>query len=288
MESFSQEEKEKYFSSSFSFGTAGIRGIIGYAPSLFNEYIIAKYTSAFGKMLLERYGKFAKNEGIVIAHDNRRNNILFSETAAKVMSGLGIPVFLFEGNKLQPTPLLSFTIAKGNYVGGINITASHNPPEYSGFKVYDDTGTQLLPKYTNKIEEFALLEKDVFNIPQTSGNIRYLHSGIVTQYIETIQRLILFNHNVDRSDLKVVFTSQHGTATPIAENILKRLGVQYTLVKEQCYPDPEFTNTKSPNPQNPDAFILAREYGDKVGADILFSTDPDADRFGIEVKHNGK
>ncbi len=289
IEKFSLSEKQKLFSEELIFGTAGIRGIIGYAPSLLNEFVIAKYTLAFAKTLLQKYGESAKEYGIVITHDNRRNNILFSETAAKVMSAQGIKVFLFANNELQPTPLLSYTIAKGNYVGGINITASHNPPEYSGFKLYDHTGTQMLDETTNKIIKFSKDNINIFKIKKTSTNISYLNKGIINQYVDSILKLVLFDlKDMDKSNLKVIFTSQHGTATPIAEKILKKLNVDYHLVKEQSYPDPEFTNTKSPNPQNPDSFILAREYGDKYDADVLFSTDPDADRFGIEIKHNGK
>ena len=289
IESFSMEEKKDFFSKELNFGTAGIRGVIGYAPSLLNEYVIAKYSLAYAKTILKKYGNDAKKYGILIAHDNRRNNILFSETAAKVISAYGVKVFLFKDNELQPTPLLSYSIVKGNYVGGINITASHNPPEYSGFKIYDDTGTQILDDFANEITKFSKEEKNIFNIKKSSLNINYLNESIVEEYIDTILKLVPFNtKDLDKRNLKVIFTPQHGTATYIASEILKKLNVDYHMVKEQSYPDPEFTNTKSPNPQNPDSFILAREYGDKYNADVLFSTDPDADRFGIEIKHNGK
>lgn len=289
IEKFSLEEKKKYFSKELSFGTAGIRSVMGYAPSLLNEFVIAKYSLAFSKMLLHKFGESAKEYGVIIAHDNRRNNILYSETAAKVISAQGIKVFLFENNELQPTPLLSYAIAKGNYVGGINITASHNPPEYSGFKVYDHTGTQMLDNLTNQIIKFSKDDVDIFKIKKTTTNIHYINNGIINQYIDSILKLVVFdNENFKNNKLKVIFTSQHGTATPIAKKILKKLNVDYHFVEEQSYPDSEFTNTKSPNPQNPDAFIMAREYGDKYEADVLFSTDPDADRFGIETKSNGK
>jgi len=289
IESFTLEEKKDLFSKELNFGTAGIRGIMGYAPSLLNEFIIAKYSLAYAKTLLQKYGKSAKENGIIITHDNRKNNILFSETAAKVISAKGIKVFFFFENELESTPLLSYTIAKGNYVGGINITASHNPPEYSGFKIYDHTGTQLLDEITNKIIKFSKEDVNIFKIKKSCKNIIYLNKGIENQYVHSILNLVLFDtKNLDKNNLKVIFTSQHGTATPIAEKILKKLNVDYHLVKEQSYPDPNFINTKTPNPQNPDSFIMAREYGDKYNADVLFSTDPDADRFGIEVMHNGK
>ncbi len=288
IEKFSQEELEWFFEKDLEFGTAGMRGVIGFAPGLMNQYIIAKYSLAYGKALLEKYGSEAKENGIVIAHDNRRDNILFSETAAKVISALGIPVYFFEGNELQPTPLLSYTIAASNYVGGINITASHNPPEYQGYKVYDHTGTQVLPDFVSVITKYAAEEVNIFNIEMNDKNINYLSGGIEKRYIKHIIDNIPFEGDVDRSDVNVVFSPQHGTAYKLGEEVMKKMNVTYTMVKEQSNPDPEFTNTVSPNPQNPDSFILSREYGDKVNADVLFCTDPDADRFGVEVKHNGE
>ncbi len=283
-----EEEREFAFANDLSFGTAGLRGIIGYGSSLMNEYNIAKYSLAMGKMLLDKYGDQAKEYGVVIAHDNRRNNILFSETAGKVLSALGIRVHFFKGNELQPTPLLSYTIAKGNYIAGINITASHNPPEYSGFKVYNHTGTQMLPDETDLIIKASKEEVNIFDIAQNDENISELSEGIESQFVQTIMNMIPFDSTGEKKDLKVVFTAQHGTAGKLATTLMNKLNVDYTLVKEQMDPDPEFTNTPSPNPQNPDSFIMAREYGDKVGADVLFCTDPDADRFGIEVMHEGK
>ncbi len=288
IENYSPEEKERSFTGELAFGTAGIRGIIGYGSAVLNEYLVAKYALAYAKTLLQKYGETAKQNGIIIAHDNRRNDILFTETAAEVISATGIPVFLFKNNDLQPTPLLSFTIGKGNYVGGINITASHNPPEYSGLKVYDHTGTQMLPDVTDKIIEFSKEDINIFNIKKDKKLVSELSDSAVTQYIDMILNLIPFDFNHDEKDIKVVFTAQHGTSGKIAGKLMDKLKVDYEMVKEQLNPDPEFTNTPSPNPQNPDSFIMARQYGVKSGADVLFCTDPDADRFGIEVMHKGK
>ncbi len=288
LHTYTEEQKELYFTGELEFGTAGIRGVMGYGTAVLNEFLMAKYALAYGKALLHKYGSRAKEEGIIIAHDNRRNNILFSETAAQVISALGIPVFLFEGNKLQPTPLLSFTISRGNYIGGINITASHNPPEYSGFKVYDHTGTQMLPKDTNEVINYSKENVNIFEIKKDKKNVRELSAAIIRQYVNSILSLIPFGAYDYEKELNVVFTAQHGTAGPIATEIMDKMKVEYHLVKEQMTEDPEFSNTVSPNPQNPDSFILARELGDKVGADVLFATDPDADRFGIEVKHKGE
>lgn len=287
IQSYTSEEKEIAFTNDLAFGTAGIRGVIGYGTALLNEFLLAKYALAYGKFLLHKYGKRAKRKGIVIAHDNRRNKDLFSETMAEVISALGIPVFLYENNELQPTPLLSFTISKGEYVGGINITASHNPPEYSGFKVYDSTGSQLLPDDTNEIIDYANEDIDIFNIEKSKDNVSELSNSIIEHYIETILKHVPFEPYDSKKEIKVVFTSQHGTAGKIATKLMDKMKVDYSLVAEQMTIDSEFSNTVSPNPQNPDSFIESRVLGDKVNADVLFSTDPDADRFGIEVKHKG-
>ncbi len=288
IQNYTEEEKELKFTEELQFGTAGIRGVMGYGTAVLNEFLMAKYAYAYGRSLLKKYGNAAKRQGVVIAHDNRRNNILFSETAAEVLSALDIPVWFYEGNELQPTPLLSYTVSRGNYIGGMNITASHNPPEYSGFKVYDHTGTQLLPADTEEIIKYANEDVNIFTIPRNKDKVKELSESIVYQYIDTIMGMVPFVPYDTEKELKVVFTAQHGTSGKIATEIMKRMKVNYDLVEEQMTPDPDFSNTLSPNPQNPDSFIKARELGDKTGADVIFSTDPDADRFGIEVKHKGE
>lgn len=288
IQTYSDELKEYSFTNDLTFGTAGIRGVMGYGTAVLNEFLLGKYATAYGKFLFLKYGKLARRKGIIIAHDNRRNNILFSETMAEVLSAMGVKVSLFENNELQPTPLLSFTIANGEYVGGINITASHNPKEYNGFKVYDHTGTQLLPEDTNEIIKYSNEDIDIFNVEKSKENINYLDEKVIDDYIEKLFRYIPFDKYDKKTDLKVVFTAQHGTSGKIAEKIMKEMKVDYTFVESQMTPDPEFTNTTSANPQNPDSFIEARKIGDKIKADILFCTDPDADRFGIEVKHKGE
>ncbi len=288
IQSYTDEEKEIKFTGELEFGTAGIRGEMGYGTSVLNEFLLAKYALAYAKSIVKKYGNSARRQGVVIAHDNRRNDILYSETFAEVLSAFGIPVFFFKGNKLQPTPLLSYTISKGNYIGGINITASHNPPQYSGFKVYDHTGTQLLPNDTEEIIKFSREDVNIFDIPKSKENISELSDSAVYQYVDSILGLVPFGPYDGKKELKVAFTAQHGTSAKIAKIIMDRMNVNYDLVEEQMNPDPEFSNTISPNPQNPDSFIKARELGDKTGADVIFSTDPDADRFGIEVKHKGE
>ncbi len=288
IQEYTDEQKELYFTGELVFGTAGIRGVMGYGTAVLNEFLVAKYAYAYGKFLLHTYHALAKMNGIVIAHDNRKNNILFSETVAEVISAMGIPVYFYHKNELQPTPLLSYTISKGNYVGGVNITASHNPPEYSGMKIYNHTGSQALPHDTNEIIKYSQEDINIFNIPRNKENIKELSQSIVKQYIDKIMSYIPFERYDEEKDLKIVFTTQHGTSGKIAKEIMDKMNVEYKFVKEQLEPHPDFPNTPSPNPQNPDSFILARKLGDREKADVLFCTDPDADRFGIEVKHKGE
>lgn len=288
MNQMSSAEISECFKNDIQFGTAGMRGVIKFGAAYINEYTLARASLSYGKYLIKKFGKKAKTNGVVIAHDNRRNKILFSNVTANTLSALGIKVFFFPLNKLQPTPLLSYVIAKGNYVGGINITASHNPPEYNGFKVYDESGKQLGTRETNQIQKNIKQITDVFNIKQNSKNVSFLDNKIITSYINTILKLVPFYVAKKYPELKIIFTPQHGAATRIAKKLLQETGVKYQFVIEQMKEDSNFSNTKSPNPMNIEAFDLAREYGNKFNADILFSTDPDADRFGVMVKHKNK
>ncbi len=284
---YKTEEKILYFDNEISFGTAGLREKMGYGSSLINEFNIAKYSLAIAKLYLLKYDTDAKKSGIVIAHDNRNNSIFYSEIIAKVISAMDIPVYLFNENKLQPTPLISYVISNGDYVGGINVTASHNPSDYNGIKVYDHLGSQLLPNDTDKIIEFSSKIKNIFDINQDINNIFYLDDKVETNYVNLILKEIPFKDITKNNNIKVVYSASNGTAGKLATSIMNKMKVDFVMVEEQLNPDPDFKNTKSPNPQDPDSFILARKYGDKHNADVLFCVDPDADRFGIEIKHQG-
>ncbi len=282
---YSEKEITECFGDDIKFGTAGIREIMKWGTSTLNEYTLSKFAYAYGRALLIKYGATAKKEGIVIAHDNRRNGEKYTLLVAGIISALEIPVYLFSDNELQPTPLLSYVVSKGNYVGGLNITASHNPPEFSGMKLYGDNGAQLCETTTTIIESILLDVKNIFEIEKNSKLIQYLSPSIIEQYVNELIKMIPFYHGLDTSSLKIVYTPQHGTATKIAEKIFKKMNTTHWFVKEQSFPDSEFVNTKSPNPENPIAFELAEKYGKKHKADLLFSTDPDADRFGIAVRN---
>lgn len=287
LRSYKDENIEERFGIPVTFGTAGMRGRMGLGTSCINEWTIASAAWAYGKYLISVYGNKVKTHGVLIAHDNRNYYKLFTKTAASVLSALGIKVRFFHKNILQPTPLLSYSIQQLEFIGGINITASHNPPTDNGFKVYNHNGKQLDTKDTKVISKYMDLVTDVFSIKMNNKNIGYIDNEIIDRYVRDIFS-IAFNRTQNREELKVVFTPQHGTALPIAQRLMDKLHVSYKVVEEQATEDPMFTNTVSANPQDPDAFILAEKYGNKFNADILFSTDPDADRFGVMVKHKDK
>ncbi len=287
IEKYSQKQIEDAFAKEMKFGTAGIRGPIKWGTNFINLYTISKATYGFGKLILEKYGDRAKKYGVVIAHDNRRMRIEFTLTTAKILSNMGIKVNLFHNNDSNPTPLLSFTIANNDFVGGINITASHNPPTDNGFKVYGEDGIQLPEEDTNKIQKYSE-GINYFKIEQDEKNIHYLNDSFRKVYLDKIMELIPFDKNIDRHNLKITYSAQHGTGTYFATELAKRMNVTLYLAPNQCKEDENFTYTISPNPQSLLSYIESIETANKNGSELIFVTDPDADRFGILVLQNNK
>ncbi len=281
----SDSELKECFGASLEFGTAGMRGLMGVGPNRINIYTIARANCGYAKYILSLNDQVPK---VVIAYDNRHCSKEFALICAQVNAKFGIETYIF--SSLRPTPELSFAIRYLNASGGIVITASHNPKEYNGYKVYDKTGCQLTPdkitkviNYVNEIEN----ELDVdFSINDHQKSlIHFVDDEIDKAYMDAILSIRL-RSNLNTSNLKIVFTPQHGSAYPLLYNILKTAGYQVVLVKDQIMPDPNFTNTLSPNPEDKKAFNKAIELAKEVDADIVLSTDPDADRMGIVVKHN--
>ncbi len=282
---FSDEQIKENFNEDLDFGTAGIRSKMGYGNSKINEFIIAQNSYAFGKSLLQMY-EDTKKHGVIIFHDNRKNGKEFTKIAAQVLSALEIPVFIPKNNELNPTPFLSYLIMNYEFVGGMNITASHNPKEYNGFKVYDKTGKQANDELVSILKQNV--PKDIFSIPMSNSNIHELDEKYSEKYIDAIFKNVPLVENKNRKDLKVIFGTNHGTALNFGLKILNKLQVDYKIVEEQSYPSETFENVLYPNPQDVRSFDVSKEYGDKYNADVLFLTDPDADRFGAMVKHNAK
>ena len=289
LESMNEKEVFDAFYTDLEFGTAGLRGVLGPGSNRLNIYVVRKATVGFAKYLIENV-KNAKERGVVISHDNRLYSREFTLETAKVFSSFGIKSYIFDD--LRPTPELSFAVRKLKAAGGVMITASHNPKEYNGYKVYDEEGCQLTPNKINPLVEIINSLGDEIDITygdsEVKGEIVTLKSDVDEDYVNHVLS-IQINKDLKKDDLKIVFSPQHGTSLERAKDLFGILGYQVTYVEEQCTHDPLFSNTSSPNPELPEAFDLSLEYAKKVDADLIISTDPDADRLGIVFKdRNGE
>ncbi len=284
LEMMNEEEINDCFYCDLEFGTAGIRGILGPGSNRLNIYVIRKVSKAFAEFLLQSDPK-AKEDGVVISHDNRLYSREFTLESAKMLASHGIKVYIFDS--LRPTPELSFAVRKMHAAGGIMITASHNPKEYNGFKVYDREGCQLTPSkikpYIDIIKTYGSEIDTTFGNSEVKGDIVTLGKEVDLDFIEHVESILL-NPQLSKNDFKIVFTPQHGTSLELAKMLFERLGYNVIYVEEQCSHDPLFGATPSPNPEDPRAYLLALEYAKKEDADIIMVTDPDADRCGIAFK----
>lgn len=289
IENKSIEEREDSFGHKLDFGTAGIRGKIGYGDNRINEFTVAKYAYGYGQYLKNKFSQ-VKNDGVVVVCDNRDKGRLFTTVIAEVLIALGIKVSFFSEDRRQPTPLLSFTIKNNPFIGGINVTASHNPKEYSGMKFYDEHGLQVndsiakeIIKYSNQVKNIFSIEKD-----KDQRKINYLDEKYISNYIDTILKIIPFLDYHHNNNVRMVFSPSNGVSGHIAKIILKRMHVNYVFVESQKHPDSTFANTPYPNPQNVKAFDSAIKTAPTNNANLLFITDPDGDRYSVMVKHNKK
>ena len=284
LEAMNEEQINDCFYCDLEFGTAGIRGVLGPGSNRLNIYVIRKVSKAFAEFLIQSDPK-AKEDGVVISHDNRLYSREFTLESAKMLSSYGIKVYIFDS--LRATPELSFAVRKLHAVGGIMITASHNPKEYNGFKVYDREGCQLTPSkikpYIDIIKTYASEIDTTFGSNEVKGEIITLGKDVDIDYIEHVESILL-NPQLDKKGFKIVFTPQHGTSLEVAKELFDRLGYEVIYVTEQCEHDPLFGATISPNPEDPRAYILPLEYAKREDADIIMMTDPDADRCGIAFK----
>jgi phosphoglucomutase len=296
LEEIKEDEKqlEEAFYKNLEFGTGGMRGEIGVGTNRMNLYTVRKASAGLAAYI-DGQGSEAKQRGVVIAYDSRHKSPEFCMEAARTLATKGIKTYVF--NELRPTPELSFALRYLNAFSGIVITASHNPPEYNGYKVYGSDGGQLPPAAADEvitkvdeIENELLIEVDTEENLRSLGLINTIGDEIDQAYIEKL-KTISENPSISKeTDVKIVFTPLHGTANKPVRQALTALGyTDVTIVKEQELPDPEFSTVKSPNPEEHAAFELAIRDGKKVGADLLIATDPDADRLGIAVRnHEGE
>lgn len=281
-------EKEDAFYTDLEFGTAGMRGILGAGTNRMNIYTIRKANVGFAKYVLGLEN--GKERGIAIGYDNRHKSYRFALESAKVLATFGIKSYIFES--LRPTPELSFAVRYLGCAGGIMITASHNPKEYNGYKVYDDTGCQLIPEWGDIVVRHVNEVKDELGIEVCSDEDAYPYMTWIGEEVdEAYYKEVMgieINPNMDKSDFKIVFSPQHGTSNIPVRTCLGRLGYDVVPVLAQCAPDPDYTNTKSPNPEVPASYELAIKKAKEVDADVVVICDPDGDRLGVVAKHNGE
>ncbi len=279
------EGLEDSFYKNLAFGTGGMRGIMGVGDNRINKYTLGKNTQGLSNYLKEQF----PNEPIkiAIAYDCRHNSKELAQVVANVFSANGIEVFLF--SDLRPTPELSFAVKHLNCQCGIVLTASHNPPEYNGYKVYWEDGGQLVPPQDGEIiAEINALEYSDINFEAISENIKLIDTEVDETFVAASIKNGSFNTSEKaKNNLKIVFTSLHGTSITMIPRVLEEAGYKnVTVVAEQAKPDGDFPTVKSPNPEEPAALKMALELAEKEGADIVIGTDPDCDRLGIAVRNN--
>lgn len=282
---------EDCFYKNLEFGTGGMRGEIGPGTNRMNMYTVRKASEGLARYI-QSFGDEAKQRGVVIAYDSRHKSPEFAMEAAKTLATNGIQTYVFD--ELRPTPELSFAVRYLRAFAGIVITASHNPPEYNGYKVYGEDGGQLPPavadqviRYVNEVENELAIHVEDEKTLREKGLIRIIGSEVDDAYIHAVKTISIHPELARETAINIVFTPLHGTSNKPVRRALAELGYQNVfVVKEQELPDPNFSTVASPNPEEHAAFAMAMELGKKVNADLLIATDPDADRLGVAVKND--
>ena len=284
-----ENEIKETFYMDLEFGTAGLRGVIGAGTNRMNIYVVRKTTQGLANYILS-VGKGA--QGVAIAYDSRNMSPEFAQEAALCLAANGIKAYIFES--LRPTPELSFAVRKLGCAAGINITASHNPPEYNGYKVYWEDGAQITPPHdtgimgeVKKVTDFNRVKTMDKDEAAAAGLYEVIGQAIDDAYMEELKKQVLHMDAIqaESKNLKIVYTPLHGTGNIPARRILKELGFENVyVVKEQELPDGNFPTVSYPNPEAEEAFELGLKLAKEVDADLVLATDPDADRLGVRVK----
>lgn len=287
LQAIADDEKaiEYAFGGELEFGTAGMRGIIGYGMNKMNVYTVMRATQGLSEFI-KTLGDEAIARGVVISYDTRRKSRVFAEAAASVLAKNGIKAYLFDD--VHPVPMLSYSVRYLGTIAGIMVTASHNPKEYNGYKVYGADGAQMSPEdtavvvsYINKITDYLSVSGD----PE-SALILPVPEEVDKTYIEELSKLTLSPEAVQAcgKDLKLVYTPVHGSGYVPVMTILKKLGINVTVVEEQTTKDTEFSTVKVPNPEFKETLSMGIDLANKIQADVVFGTDPDSDRLGVAIK----
>ena len=284
-----EKEIEDRFYKDLEFGTAGLRGIIGIGTNRMNKYTVTKATQGLANYIIKQG---MQDRGVAIAYDCRIMSKEFSEETALCLNANGIKTYRFE--ELRPTPELSFAVRELGCIAGIVITASHNPPEYNGYKVYWEDGAQIVEptdkeiiEEVNNITDFSKIKTMSKEDAKEKGLYNIIGKEIDDRYIEELKKLIVNQEAINKmqKDLKIVYSPLHGTGYKLVKRILKEIGFENVyLVKEQEEPDGNFPTVDYPNPEDPKAFVLALKLAKEIDADVILANDPDADRLGIYVK----
>lgn len=285
-----EEEIKDRFYKNLEFGTGGLRGIIGAGTNRINEYTVRRATFGLANYIINTYGEEGKSKGVVIAYDSRYKSKEFCEETAKTLAAYGIKVYIFDS--LRPTPELSFAVRYLNCIAGIVITASHNPPEYNGYKVYWSDGGQIcLDKANeiideiNKIDDYSIIK----TVDIDNELITILDNEVDDEFIKAVKKQVINQEIINKvgKDIKIIFTPIHGSGNIPIRRVLNEVGFENVkVVKEQELPDPNFSTVKYPNPEEKEVFNIAIEMAKNDGADVIIGTDPDCDRVGVVVRDN--
>lgn len=288
-----EREIEDRFYKDLEFGTGGMRGIIGAGSNRMNEYTVGNAAQGLANYI-SRQGSAALDRGVAIAFDPRRCSLQFATDAALVLNANGIKTFIYE--ELQPTPVLSYTIRKLNAIAGIVVTASHNPPEYNGFKVYWEDGAQVtdnrdveIIEEVQRVDGFEAVKKIDIEEARERGLYNIIGREILDDYISQVKTLSVNRDIIGElgRDIKIVYTPLHGAGNKPVRRVLRELGFENVIVvPEQELPDPNFTTVEYPNPEEEESLRLAIDLAQEVDADVVIGTDPDCDRVGVVVRDN--
>lgn len=285
LNSLNEEQLFDAFYTNLEFGTGGMRGVIGVGTNRMNIYTLRMANYGYAKYIT---GREKNNPSVVIAYDSRHKSVEFARESAKVLCKYGIKVYLFD--KITPTPELSFAIRYLKATGGIVVTASHNPPQYNGYKIYDENGCQLVPDLAEMVISEISNSPDPFTFELKSyeellkeGMIEIVSENVDRPYLDAVKSVSVVN-DFDKKNFKIVFTSLHGTSAYLGQKLLAEMDYNCIPVKEQIIPDSNFSTVVLPNPEDKRAFELSIKYAKENDADVCIATDPDADRVGLAVK----
>lgn len=288
-----EKEIEYRFGAELAFGTAGMRGLIGYGTNKINIYTVRRATQGLAEYI-KSLGEKAMKRGVAISYDTRKYSDVFAMESAGVLLYNGIKVYLY--SQARPVPMLSFAVRELKAIAGIMITASHNPKEYNGYKVYGEDGAQMAPEATSQVVKYISAIDDYFSVNLIDvksknckvPNLEIISSGFEKKYYKMVEKQSLSKKAVKKcgKDLKIVYTPLHGSGYTPVMAVLNRLGLKPIVVEEQVQPDPEFSTVKVPNPENKESLEMGIKLANEKNADVVFGTDPDSDRLGVCIRDN--